>query len=342
MKAIILNKPGSFSLIEKDIPGIINKNDALLKVLKIGVCGTDLHAFSGNQPFFTYPRILGHELAVEVIEIGENVKNVKVGDKCTVLPYRNPHADQAVLRGKPNCGEHLTVMGVHEDGGMQQYITYPSSQLYSFKNIDTDSLALIELLAIGCHAVERGRLQKEDIVLVVGAGPIGLSTALFAKLSGARVVLMDTNHERLTFCCEHLKLSETIIAKEDSAKQIRELLHGNWPTIIFDTTGNKHSMNQTFHYAASGGTIIFVGLFTGDITFHDPLFHKKELTLKATRAALSNDFLRIGKLIEEGTIDPSFMITHRLPFQSVPELFSTLTDPKKQVMKAIIDMNIIE
>jgi 2-desacetyl-2-hydroxyethyl bacteriochlorophyllide A dehydrogenase len=342
MKAIILNKPCSFSLIEKEVPNIISKDDVLLKVLKIGVCGTDLHAFSGNQPFFTYPRILGHELAVEVVEIGKNVKNVKVGDRCTVLPYRNSSQDQAVLRGKPNCGEHLTVMGVHEDGGMQQYITYPASQLFSFKSIDNDNLALIEPLAIGCHAVERGRLQKEDIVLVVGAGPIGLSTALFAQLSGARVVLMDTNRERLNFCCEHLKLSETIIAKEDSEEQIRELLRGDWPTVIFDATGNKHSMNQTFHYAAAGGTIIFVGLFTGDVTFHDPLFHKKELTLKATRAALAKDFLHIGKLIDEGEIDPSFMITHRLSFQSVPEMFSTLTAPENGVMKAIIDMDFID
>ena len=155
MKAIILDQPGSLSLIEKDIPKLLNDDDALLKVLKIGVCGTDLHAFSGNQPFFSYPRILGHELAVEVIEIGKNVKNVKVGDKCVVMPYRNPQSDQAVLRGRPNCGEHLTVLGVHEDGGMQQYFTYPAEQLFSFNNLDTDLLALIEPLAIGCHAVER-------------------------------------------------------------------------------------------------------------------------------------------------------------------------------------------
>ncbi len=342
MKAIILNQTGCLSLIEKDIPKLLSDDDALLKVLKIGVCGTDLHAFSGNQPFFSYPRILGHELAVEVIEIGKNVKNVKVGDKCTVMPYRNPHADQAVLRGKSNCGEHLTVLGVHEDGGMQEYITYPASQLFSFNNVDTDNLALIEPLAIGCHAVERAIIQKEDIVMVIGAGPIGLSTAMFAQLSGARVLMMDINEERLSFCCKNLKLSETIIASEDSKEQISKLLKGNWPTIILDATGNKNSMNQTFQFAASGGTIVFVGLFTGEVTFHDPLFHKKELTLKAARAALSKDFLHIGRLIEEGTIDPSFMITHRLSFQSVPKLFSTLTAPENRVMKAIIDMDITE
>ncbi len=342
MKAIILNKPGSLSLIEKDVPKLMSEDDALLKVLKIGVCGTDLHAFSGHRPFFTYPRILGHELAVEVIEIGKNVKNVKVGDRCTLMPYRNLQADQAVLRGKPNCGEHLTVLGVHEDGGMQQYIIYPAEQLFLFNNVDTDNLALIEPLAIGCHAVERAGIQKEDIVMVIGAGPIGLSTAMFAQLSGARVLMMDIQEGRLNFCCKHLKLSETIIAREDSKEQISKLLNGNWPTIILDATGNKNSMDQTFQYAASGGTIVFVGLFTGEVSFHDPLFHKKELTLKATRAALSKDFLHIGKLMEKGTIDPSFMITHRLSFQSVPELFSTLTLPENQVMKAIIDMAIIE
>jgi 2-desacetyl-2-hydroxyethyl bacteriochlorophyllide A dehydrogenase len=342
MKSIILNQTGSLSFIEKDVPKVMSADDALLKILKIGVCGTDLHAFAGNQPFFSYPRILGHELAVEVIEIGKNVKNVKVGDRCTLMPYRNPVPDQAVLRGRPNCGEHLTVLGVHEDGGMQQYITYPASQLFAFNNVDTDNLALIEPLAIGYHAVERAGIQKEDIVMVIGAGPIGLATAMFAQLSGARVLMMDINEERLNFCCKHLKISEKIIAREDSMEQINNLLNGNYPTVILDATGNKHSMNQTFKYAASGGTIVFVGLFTGDVSFHDPLFHKKELTLKATRAALSKDFLHIGKLIEEGTIDPSFMITHRLSFQSVPELFSTLTDPENQVMKAIIDMNITE
>ncbi|MEO6916872.1 MAG: zinc-binding alcohol dehydrogenase family protein [Chitinophagaceae bacterium] len=342
MKAIILNQPGSLSLIEKDFPKLNSENDALLKILKIGVCGTDLHAFSGKQPFFSYPRILGHELAVEVMETGKKVKNVKIGDKCTVMPYRNPYPDQAVLRGKPNCGEHLTVLGVHEDGGMQQYMTYPAEQLFSFPHIDTNNLAMIEPLAIGCHAVERARIQKEDIVMVVGAGPIGLSTAMFAQLSGARVIMMDINEDRLNFCCNNLKLSETVIAREDSKEQISKLLNGNWPTVILDATGNKESMNHTFQYAAAGGTIVFVGLFTGEVTFHDPLFHKKELTLKATRAALSTDFLRIGKLIEEGTIDPSFMITHRLPFHSVPELFSTLTAPENQVIKAIIDMDFID
>lgn len=342
MKAIILDRPGSLSLIEKEVPKLLNEEDALLKVLKIGVCGTDLHAFSGNQPFFTYPRILGHELAVEVIEIGKNVKNVNVGDRCTVMPYRNPHPDQAVLRGKPNCGEHLTVLGVHEDGGMQQYFTYPAAQLFSFNKLDTDNLALIEPLAIGYHAVERAGMQKEDIVMVIGAGPIGIATAMFAQLSGARVIMMDINEDRLNFCCKNLKLPDKIIAREDSMEQIQTLLNGNCPTIILDATGNKNSMNQTFKYAASGGTIVFVGLFTGEVTFHDPLFHKKELTLKATRAALSKDFLHIGKLLEEGSIDPSFMITHRLAFESVPELFSTLTPPENQVMKAMIDMNITE
>lgn len=342
MNAILLDRPGSLSLIEKEIPQLLSEDDALLRVLKIGVCGTDLHAFSGDQPFFSYPRILGHELAVEVVEIGQNVKNVQVGDRCAVMPYRNAQQDQAVLRGRPNCGEHLTVLGVHEDGGMQQYITYPASQLFSFNNVETDSLALIEPLAIGCHAVERAGIEKEDIVMVIGAGPIGVATAMFAQLSGARVIMMDINEERLDFCCKHLKLSDKIIARDDSMEQINKLLEGNCPTIILDATGNKHSMNQTFQYAAPGGTIVFVGLFTGEVTFHDPLFHKKELTLKATRAALAKDFIKIGRLLEEGIIDPSFMITHRLPFQSVPEIFSTLNTTAKHVMKVIIDMEITE
>jgi 2-desacetyl-2-hydroxyethyl bacteriochlorophyllide A dehydrogenase len=338
MKSIVLEQPGRFMLQQKEYPRLLSDDHVLVKVHKIGVCGTDLHAYTGKQPFFSYPRILGHELAVEVIETGANVTNVKKGDFCCVEPYRNPTIGQAVLRGKTNCGENLTVLGVHEDGGMQEYFTYFGSHLHPFKKLSLDQMALIEPLAIGRHAVNRADIKPDDIVLVVGAGPIGLCVTEFAKLTGARVLVMDVNADRISFCSAQLGINDVLLANDSPLDQLQNYLHGYLPTIVLDATGNKESMHNAFHFVAAGGTIVFVGLFTGDISFSDPFFHKKELTLKASRAALSKDFKEIGQLMEDGIIHPDWMITHRLGFDEVINQFETLTNPENKVIKAIIEL----
>ncbi len=338
MNSILLKEPGVFVLENRVYPTLTNEDDALVKVYKIGVCGTDLHAFSGKQPFFSYPRILGHELAVEIVEIGKNVTHLKKGDFCCIEPYRNLVLGQAVLRGKTNCGENLTVLGVHEDGGMQEFFTYPASHIHPFNKLSLDQLALIEPLAIGRHAVNRADIHPDDIVLIVGAGPIGLCVTEFAKLSGARVMVMDVNEDRLNFCKEKLHIQDVLLANEEPLEKLQEYLNGYLPTVVIDATGNKESMHHAFKYVAAGGTIVYVGLFMGDINFSDPYFHKKEITLKASRAALSEDFTEIGKLIEDGIIEPEWMITHRLHFEDVASQFGSLTEPGKQLVKAIIDL----
>ncbi|MEC3907199.1 zinc-binding alcohol dehydrogenase family protein [Tamlana sp. 2201CG12-4] len=340
MKVIRLNKPGVWETLEVKAPNhILKRGEALLKVNKIGVCGTDLHAFKGTQPFFNYPRILGHELAVEVVAVAEDVKNVKIGDRCSVEPYYNSVVGQAVRRGKTNCGEHLQVLGVHVDGGMQEYIVYPSKFLHASNSLSNDQLAMIEPLAIGCHAVDRAEISSEDIVLVIGTGPIGLGTIQFAQLTGARVIAMDIDQVKLDKCKEITNVQDTINALEDVEPHLRSLLNGDLPTVVLDATGSAKSMMNTFKYVAAGGTIVFIGLFMGDVSFNDPYFHKKELTLKASRAALSNDFSRIIGLIESGKIDPIPFITHRIKFDEVPENFEKLFSHGGELIKAIIDMD---
>ncbi|TDG36246.1 zinc-binding alcohol dehydrogenase family protein [Pedobacter changchengzhani] len=340
MKVITLNKPGEWKSSEAPIPTKnLGKDEVLVKVKKIGVCGTDLHAFKGSQPFFSYPRILGHELAVEVVEIGNEVKNVAIGDLCCVEPYYNDIEGQAVRRGKTNCGEHLKVLGVHVDGGMQEYFTYPSKFLHKSATLSPDQLVLIEPLAIGYHAVDRAQITANDIVLVIGAGPIGLSVALFAKLSNARVIAMDVDENKLKKCKAITGITDTLMATENTLADLTTLLNGDLPTIIIDATGNSASMMNTFNLVAAGGTIVFVGLFLGDVTFNDPNFHKKELTLKASRAAMSEDFDKIIKLMETGKIDTQLFITHRINFDQVTSEFEKLYAYGGDLVKAVIDLN---
>ncbi len=338
MEVIRLKAPGVWEKYKTQKPTeTLEPHEVLVKVNKIGVCGTDLHAFKGKQPFFEYPRVLGHELAVKVIATGEHVSNVKVNDNCSVEPYYNEEIGQAVRRGKTNCGEHLRVLGVHVDGGMQEYLKIPAKFLHPSDTLSNDQLALIEPLAIGCHAIDRARIQHDDIVLVIGSGPIGLGTIQFAQLTGARVLVMDIDTHKLNKAKEITGIHDTILVSDHIEKDIMQILNGDLPTVVLDATGNPTSMLNTFKYVAAGGTIVFIGLFQGDVVFNDPYFHKKELTLMASRAALSSDFSRIIRLIEAGKINPETYITHRIKFEEVPETFEKLYEYGGDLVKAIIE-----
>ncbi len=338
MRVIRLNEPGEWQAFTTPMPlGKLQQGEALIKVKKIGVCGTDLHAFKGNQPFFKYPRILGHELAVEVVDIADDVTNVSVGNLCCVEPYYNDIVGQAVRRGQTNCGEHMKVLGVHVDGGMQDYFIYQAKFLHPSTKLSEDQLLLIEPLAIGRHAVQRAQIVKEDIVLIIGAGPIGLGTILFAKLSGARIIVMDIDDKKLKKCKKITGVSETIHAKGNVEAILIDMLNGDLPTVVLDATGNAQSMMNTFNYAAAGGTIVFIGLFTGDVTFNDPNFHRKELTLKASRGALSGDFKKIIELMESAEIDALPFITHRIKFDELPTEFEKLYSCD-ELIKAVVEM----
>jgi 2-desacetyl-2-hydroxyethyl bacteriochlorophyllide A dehydrogenase len=336
MTATILEEPGHFIKIEKPLPAAPAPGHVMLKIRQLGICGTDLHAFKGRQPFFTYPRILGHEVAAEVAALGEGVAHLKVGDLCTVMPYRNEQEDQAVRRGLTNCGSSLKVLGVHEDGAMQEFINYPAQLVFPANDLSLDQLSMIEPLAIGSHAVERACIQPDDIVLVVGAGPIGIGTVALALLKAARVLVLDVHEGRLSFVKSQFPSATTVLLGDDVPGSLMEMLNGDLPTVVMDATGNKASMEKCLDYVATGGTIVFIGLFIGDLSFPDPLFHRKEITLKASRNATATDFAKLIRLMRAGLLRIDGYITHRLAFETLHETFEQLYDPEAGVMKAVV------
>ena len=340
MRTIILKEPGQFAYTETEPDEHLQPHEALLRVHRIGICGTDYHAYRGNQPFFSYPRVLGHELGVEVVAVGSAVTQVKPGDKCSVEPYLNTTQDQAVRRGFTNCGENISVVGVHQDGGMREYLKLPARYLHSSETLSYDQLALVEPLSIGCHAVNRAGVTADDYVLVVGAGPIGLATGQFATATGAKTVVMDVNTDRLAFAASVLAVTGTVVAEQaDTMKQLRAQFGGDLPTVVLDATGNRQSMSKALAYAAPAGRIVFIGLFQGDFSFHDPYFHKKELTLMASRNALAADFRQIIRMMEGRTIDTDAWITHRSSFEAMVGQFDTWLNPASQVIKAMVSVD---
>jgi 2-desacetyl-2-hydroxyethyl bacteriochlorophyllide A dehydrogenase len=337
MKAIILEEPKQFKNIEVAALPAPKAGEVTMKIRQLGVCGTDLHAYNGKQPFFNYPRILGHEIAAEVVALGESVTHLKVGDLCSVNPGINRIEDQAVRRGKTNCGTSLSLIGVHEDGAMQEYINHPANLVFPANGLTLDQISMIEPLAIGSHAVERADIQPEDIVLIIGAGPIGIGTVSMALLKSAKVLVLDMNQNRLDFISQKFPSVETILLNDSVETALKEKLNGDLPTVILDATGNKTSMENCINLIAPSGTIVFIGLFIGDFSFHDPLFHKKEVTLKSSRNAVATDFIKLIRLLKGNLVNIDGLITHRVTFDSLIENWDKLYLTEEKVIKAVIE-----
>lgn len=342
MKAIQFTQPGEISLIDIPDPAEPGPGEALVRTHTMGICGTDLSGYLGKMPFFSYPRIPGHELGLEVLAVGAGVTNVNPGDKCSLEPYVNDPDSATSGKGASNCCPGVQVLGVHTDGGLRDSWVLPARKLHAGNQLSYDQLALVETLAIGYHAVQRGNPQPGETVLVIGAGPIGLACLEFLKLMDLRVVVMDMVESRLQFCHDMLGIPHTVRFQPDGSHlaALEKITGGQLADVIIDATGSARSMSTCFEYAAYTGRVVYVGITTDTLSFpHAPVFHRRELTLLASRNALPEDFKNIIRIIADGKIDTNAWITHRLDFNDVPGEFSRFTDPSLGAIKAIIDVN---
>jgi 2-desacetyl-2-hydroxyethyl bacteriochlorophyllide A dehydrogenase len=335
MKSLVCTGPGNFEYVTAEPPGLI-PGHAIIKIKRIGICGTDLHAFEGTQPYFEYPRILGHELAGELVQ-ADNAPGFEKGEAVTIIPYFNCGTCIACRSGKPNCCVNIKVCGVHIDGGMTEYLSVPSYSLVHGTGLSFDELALIEPLAIGAHGIKRAGVQDGEFVLIIGAGPIGLGTMEFARIAGAEVIAMDVNEERLRFCRDKLKIAYTINAlSQNVTEQLRDITNGDMPAVVIDATGNQNAINNAFKYMAHGGRYVLIGLQKGEISFSHPEFHKREGTLMSSRNATKTDFEQVMNAMKNRLIDPLNYITHRIGFDHLKNEFPALIKPEKGVIKAMV------
>jgi len=340
MKAIQLESPFHFKQIDIPEPSPPGPGDVLIRVHRVGICGTDYSGYQGKMPFYSYPRIPGHELGVEVLAVGAGVHNVRPGDRCSVEPYLNDPASYASRHGRPNCCEHLQVLGVHTDGGLRPRFIVPARKLHPSAKLTLEQLALVETLGIGCHAVNRSRLQAGETALVIGAGPIGLSVAEFSRLAGARTIVFDMNQQRLDFCKRAMGIAETVQVRGDGSElaKLQELTGGTLAEVVIDATGSSKSMSNALSYVAFGGRLVFLGITTEEIHFPQPLMHRREMTFLASRNALPEDFTRIIKLIEEGRIDTRPWISHQAGFDDMIGAFPRWMKPETGVIKAMVSV----
>lgn len=327
IEALVVTRPGELVIERRAIPQR-GPDQALVAPRRSGICGTDYHIFAGNQPFLSYPRVMGHELAVEVVEAPEG-SGLVAGETCIVNPYLACGTCIACRKGKPNCCMSIAVLGVHRDGGMTGLLALPPSNLIQAGGLSTDECAMVEFLAIGAHAAARAAVLPDDRALVVGAGPIGLGVALFAALSGAAVTVMDRDEDRLAAAQRLIPGCTSVLAGEAPAEGF---------DVVFDATGSRASIEAAFAYAAHGGRYCLVSVVKGDITFVDADFHRKELTLLGSRNALKADFERVVAAIGAGHARAENWITHRTTLRDAVTDLPHWATHKAGLIKAVIEI----
>ncbi|MFK7698047.1 zinc-binding alcohol dehydrogenase family protein [Pseudomonas caspiana] len=335
MLTVICNEPGSLTAIERDKP-LRQAGEVLIRVKRVGVCGTDLHIFTGNQPYLEYPRVMGHEFS-GIVEDADSNSELAAGDVVYVMPYLSCGTCIACRQGKTNCCTRIQVLGVHCDGAFTEYLSIPQAFVHKAAGVSLDQAAMIEFLSIGAHAVRRSNVQADKRVLVVGTGPIGMAAAIFASLRGAKVTVLDTREDRLAFCSQHLNIQAAVQIGEGDKQALADLTEGDFFDVVFDATGNARAMERGFEFIAHGGTYVMISVVRDSITFSDPEFHKREATLMGSRNATQEDFHYVEECLRNGLIPDAALNTHRLTLKDVAESFTTLLDPKQGVVKAIIE-----
>jgi 2-desacetyl-2-hydroxyethyl bacteriochlorophyllide A dehydrogenase len=335
MKAVICSAPGQLEITDREKPGALKPGEIRLAVSHIGICGTDYHIYEGKHPFLEYPRVMGHEISAHVRETSSG-SAFGTGDLVIVNPYLSCGKCIACRRGKPNCCMAIRVLGVHTDGAFCEEIVVPEGNVYPAPGLRPEQAATVEFLAIGAHAVRRAGSVEGAKALVIGAGPIGLGTALFARIAGYAVTLMDVSSERLEAAAERFGLKSSIAVSAEALKAGMDSTGNEGFEAVFDATGNARSMNAALPYVAHGGVLVFVSVVKDDIVFADPEFHKREAMIIGSRNAVKVDFEHVVASIRSGAIDTDSLITHRTDLASVVADLPRWAHEKTGLIKAVI------
>lgn len=308
---------------------------ALVRIRRVGICGTDYHIVRGTQPYLSYPRVMGHELAGEIVTHAQGSR-WQAGDPVCIMPYHSCGACVACRKGKPNCCTNISVLGVHKDGGLAEYLAIDEAYLIAADGLSLDQIAMVEFLSIGRHAVRRGQVTAGEKVLVVGAGPIGMAVAFFAARDGADVTVLDSNTARVALCVDRLGAQRGELLGGDVRQRLAAHTDGDFFDAVFDATGNAKAIETGFSYVAHGGRYVLVSIVSADIAFSDPEFHKREMTLLGSRNATHEDFAAVIDMLRSGAFPLDAVVSHTLPFADLPEAFDRLMEPDAGVIKALV------
>lgn len=336
MRSVVCDTPGTLRMEQRPVP-VPGEGEVLIRIRRIGICGTDMHIFRGTQPYLSYPRVMGHELSGQVVSAPEG-SALAAGDQVYVMPYLSCGSCIACRAGKTNCCTRIEVLGVHRDGGMTEFLALPQRFVVKTEGISLDEAAMIEFLAIGAHAVTRGSVAAGKNVLVVGAGPIGMAVMLFAKLKGAQVTVLDGRADRLQFCRDTFGIGRTVQAGEGDKAALAAYTNEEFFDVVFDATGNIQAMERGLEFVAHGGAYVLVSIVRDTLSFSDPEFHKRETSLLGSRNATVADFEEVVAAMKAGLVPTALLNTHRTTLDEFMTVLPLWMEPSAGVIKAIVEV----
>lgn len=336
MQAVQVKKGYDMVISEVEMPKIEQQNEVLVKTKRVGICGSDMHIYHGTNPLATYPRVIGHEVAGEVVEVGENVKTLKKGDHVVVEPISYCGTCYACRKGRPNVCEDLSVFGVHEDGGMREFFVLPEHQLHAVDtSLEWDEVVLAEPYTIGAQAIWRGGVEKGDTVLIQGCGPIGICALKMAKLQGAYVIMTDLSEERLEFAREN-GADRVIHASDESVEEkTMDYTNGLGINVVIDAVCLPSTFELGPKVASPAGTIVCLGFDEKPSQIPQLPITKKELTIVGSRLQ-TNQFKNVVELLNNKQLQSNGLITQTFSLKDVEEAFTFIENNPDKVRKALI------
>jgi L-gulonate 5-dehydrogenase len=315
MKVGIVEKPGVLKIAEREAPKIASPHDVVIRIKLTGICGSDIHIYHGKNPFATYPRVWGHEMAGEVCETGGEVTSVQKGDHVVVEPIVYCGSCYACRQGRGNICEKLEVMGVHRDGGCQEFFLAPEANVHKLPaDLPWDEAVLIEPFTIGAQAVYRGQVQKDDYVLVMGAGTIGLTAVTMAKLAGAKVIVTDLVEDKLEYA-KKCGADYAVNGKtENLAGRVAEITGGMGANVTIDAVCIKQTFEQAIDLTSAAGRVVELSFNETPSEIAPVGIITKELTICGSRLQTKRfpvviDYIKQGKLPLAGFLSKTYPIT---------------------------------
>ena len=336
MQAIKLEKPWEVACVDIDRP-TRKEGEALIKVKAAGICGSDIGAFRGTNGLVSYPRVIGHEIAGEVVEIGPNKKGIKAGDRVVVDPYLYCGHCYPCSIGRTNCCEHLRVLGVHVDGGMCEYFTHPADMLVKIpEGMNWVQAAMAEPLTISLHGIHRGGLKAGEYCAVIGAGPIGLVAGLVAQAYGAHAILLDIVDERLQFAkklgIEHVVNS---MDKEKAIEEIRKITGGTMAQQVMECSGSNAAIRGTLDFVSNAGRITLTGWPKKETSIPTDLITKKEVDIRGARTS-AGEFKEALDLINSKRVDMMQVLTKTITAKEAPATIIDIEKNPGKYMKVVV------
>ena len=336
MKALVLKGTNDFFYEERDYPEL-SPESVIVRVEAVCICGSDVGAIRGKQAFFSYPRVIGHEVSGRVHQVGSLVKSLKIGDRVCLMPCIPCNECRACKSGRTNTCEKLRLYGVHEDGGLQEFLSAPECNWLKVEsNAAAQEIAMIEPLTIGAHAVEKLNIKPGDRILVVGMGPIGISCAQNAQTYGAEVFFSEKDENRRRHGIERFGYKALDPDCFGYMEKVEKITNGDYFDAVIDTTAAKASMENDWKLIGQGGKIVFVGICNGMLEIMGVPFHMKEPSVYVTRNSTQSDFERVLRFWKLGFLNPGQFITHTTSFENAATILPQWSSVQSDVFKGVV------